>query len=62
MFPLSPQSYQIALMKSARITLHRKCFLKDLLIQTNDKKKKKKKKNRQSMAIVNETSFHGNIT
>ena len=29
---------------------------------TNKRQKKKKKKNRQSMAIVNETSFHGNIT
>ena len=31
---LSPQSYQIALLKSARFILHRKSFLKDLLRQT----------------------------
>ena len=39
MFPLSPQSYQIARFKSARSTLHRKFFLKDLLKQTNHENK-----------------------
>ena len=39
MFPMSPQSYQIALTKSARFTLHRKFFLEDLLRETNDENK-----------------------
>ena len=39
MFPLSPQSYEIAHLKSARFALLRKCFLSDLLRQTNDEKK-----------------------
>ena len=56
MFPLSPQSYTIALVKSARFTFYRKSFLKVLLRQTKDKKK------RQSIAIVDESSYHGDIT
>ena len=35
MFPLSPQSYPIALFKSARFTLHRKFFPNHLLRQRN---------------------------
>ena len=39
MFPLSPQSYQIAPFKSARFAIHRKFFLNHLLRQTNHENK-----------------------
>ena len=42
LFSLSPQPYQILLLKSARFTLHIKSFLKDLLRQTKDQIKKAK--------------------
>ena len=42
MFPLSPQSYQIAHLKSPRFTLHRKSFLKVLQRQTKDENKTSK--------------------
>ena len=40
-FPLSPQSYEISHLESARFALLRKYFPSDLLRQTNDEKKKK---------------------
>ena len=36
---MSPQSHYIVLLKSARFTLQRKPFLKDLLRQTKDENK-----------------------
>ena len=39
MLPLSPQSYKLALLKSARFTLYRKYFLNGLLRQGTDKNK-----------------------
>ena len=38
-FPLSPQSYYIALLKWEVFALHRKSFLKDLLRQGKDENK-----------------------
>ena len=55
-FPLSPESYEIAHLKSARFALLRKYLLSDLLRKTNYEQK-----NREIMAIVNETTFRGNI-